>query len=243
MSPVQRQASPGSGETSPLPLFTRKGENMQPQCAHVPSAAALLSNVRLGKTATHNRILERLYWAAEVSLSPQKTQAARSARRERFNSGQRIEPLPRSGILAASLSEAPSISSPAGNPGTMKPWSICAPRSQHTPGRPLALGTPSCSVDVYVLLASQLIFQAKDQISLFDFLSPELSIIMDKSALYQGYAADPRSGWGPAAPGKPIGAEPTGIELDIDELYGTPPGPVACSTRYYRHTTEPPYLT
>ena len=127
---------------------------MQPQCAHVPSAAALLSNVRLGKTATHNRILDRLYCAAEVSLSPQKTQAARSARRGKFNSGQRIEPLPRSGILAASLSEAASISSPAGNPGTMKPWSICAPRSQHNPGRPLALGTPSCSVDVYVLLAS-----------------------------------------------------------------------------------------
>ena len=71
---------------------------------------------------------------------------------------------------------------------------------------------------VYALLTSleQLIFQAKDQISLFDFLSPELSIIMDKSALYQGYAADPRSGWGPAAPGKPIRAEPTCIELNID---------------------------
>ena len=80
--------SPGSGEMSPLPPLMRKGENMQPQCAHVPSAAALLSNVRLGKTATHNRILERLYYAAEVSLSPQKTQSARSARRERFNSGQ-----------------------------------------------------------------------------------------------------------------------------------------------------------
>ena len=43
--------SPGSGEMSPLPPLTRKGENMQPQCAHVPSAAALLANVRLGKTA------------------------------------------------------------------------------------------------------------------------------------------------------------------------------------------------
>ena len=156
MSPVQRQASPGSGETSPIPLLTRKGENMQPQCAHVPSAAALLSNVRLGKTATHNRILERLYCAAEVSLSPQKTQSARSARREKFNSGQRIEPRQRSENHAASLSEAGNGKHqlPAGNPGTMKPWSICAPRSQHTPGRPLALGTPPCSVDVYVLLAS-----------------------------------------------------------------------------------------
>ena len=45
---------------------------MQPLSAHVPSAAALLSNVRLGKTAAHNRILERLYCAAEVLLSPQK---------------------------------------------------------------------------------------------------------------------------------------------------------------------------
>ena len=47
---------------------------------------------------------------------------------------------------------------------------------------------------------------------------------MDKSALCQGYAADPNSGWGPAAPGKPIGAEPSCIELDIDVLYGTPAG-------------------
>ena len=118
---------------------------MQPQCAHVPSAAALLSNVRLGKTATHNRILERLYYAAEVSLSPQKTQAARS---------------------------------------------------------------------------------------------------MDKSASCQGYAADPRSGWGPAAPGKPIGAEPTCIELNIDVLYSTPAGgqwQAALGTT--GTTTEPPYLT
>ena len=70
--------------------------------------------------------------------------------------------------------------------------------------------------------SQQLIFQAKDQISLFDFLSPELSIIMDKSALYQGYAADPRSGWGPAAPGKPIEAEPTCVELNIDVFYIAP---------------------
>ena len=196
---------------------------MQPQYAHVPSAAALLSNVRLGKTAAHNRILERLYCAAEVSLSPPKTQSARSARREKFNSGQRIEPRQCSENRAASLSEARNGKHqlPAGNPGTMKPWSICAPRSQHTPGRPLALGTPSCSVAVYALLTSleQLIFQAKDQISLFDFLSPELSIIMDKSASCQSYAADPRSGWGPAAPGKPIGAEPTCIELNLSLIH------------------------
>ena len=148
--------SPGSGKMSPLPPLTRKGENMEPQSVHVPSAAALLSNVRLGKTATHNRILERLYGAAEVSLSPQKTQAARFARREKFNSGQRIEPRQPSENRAASLSEAGNGKHqlPAGNPGTMKPWSICAPRGQHTPGRPLALGTPSCSVAVYVLLTS-----------------------------------------------------------------------------------------
>ena len=122
----------------------------KPQCAHVPSAAALLSNVRLGKTATHNCILERMYCAAEVSLSPQKTQFAPSARREKFNSGQQIEPRQCSENRAASLSEAGNGKHqlPAGNPGTMKPWSICAPRSQHTPRRPLALGTPSSSVAV-----------------------------------------------------------------------------------------------
>ena len=140
---------------------------MQPQCAHVPSAAALLSNVRLGKTATHNRIRERLYCAAEVSLSPQKTQSARSARREKFNSGQRIEPRQPSENCAASLSEAGNGKHqlPAGNPGTMKPWSICAPRSQHTPGRPLALGTPSCSVAVHVLLTSlEAVFRQKTRL-------------------------------------------------------------------------------
>ena len=183
---------------------------MQPQSAHVPSAAALLSNVRLGKTATLNRILERLYCAAEVSLSPQKTQAARFARREKCNSGQRIEPRQRSENLAASLSEAANGKHqlPAGNPGTIKPWSVCASRSQHTSVKPLALGTPSCSVAVYVLLTSLEVahLQAQTQISLFDFLSPELSIIMDKSALCQDCAAGPSSGWGPAAPGKPTGA-------------------------------------
>ena len=65
---------------------------------------------------------------------------------------------------------------------------------------------------------------------------------MDKSALCQGYAADPNSGWGPAAPGRPIGAEPTCIELDIDVLYSTPPGgqwQAALGTT--GTTTEPPY--
>ena len=65
---------------------------------------------------------------------------------------------------------------------------------------------------------------------------------MDKSALCQGYAADPRSGWGPAAPGKPIGAEPSCIELDIDVLYSTPAGGqwhAALGTT--GTTTEPPY--
>ena len=137
------------------------------------------------------------------TYSTQKTQSARSARREKFNSGQRIEPRQPSENCAASLSEAGNGKHqlPAGNPGTMKPWYICASRSQHTPGRPLAPGTPSCSVAVYVLLTSltAVDFLAKDQISLFDFLSPELSIIMDKSASCQGYAADPNSGWGPAA--------------------------------------------
>ena len=145
--------SPGSGEMSPFPPLTRK-EEICSRAPHVPSAAALLSNVHLGKTATHNRILERLYCAAEVSLSPQKTQSARSARREKFNSGQRIEPRQRSENRAASLSEGGSGKHPAGNPGTMKPWSTCAPRRQHTPGRPLALGTPSCLVTVYVFLTS-----------------------------------------------------------------------------------------
>ena len=131
------------------------------------SEGGTYSYVRLGKTATHNRILERLYWAAEVSLSPQKTQSARSARREKFNSGQRIEPRQPSENCAASLSEAGNGKHqlPAGNPGTMKPWSICAPRSQHTPRRPLALGTPSCSVVVYVLLTSlEAVFRQKTRL-------------------------------------------------------------------------------
>ena len=68
--------------------------------------------------------------------------------------------------------------------------------------------------------------------------------LMDKSALCQDYAADPNSGWGPAAPGKPIGAEPSCIELDLDVLYSTPPGGqwhAALGTT--DTTTEPPYLT
>ena len=65
---------------------------------------------------------------------------------------------------------------------------------------------------------------------------------MDKSALCQGYAADPNSGWGSAAPGKPTGAEPSCIELDIDVLYSTPAGiqwQAALGTT--GTTTEPPY--
>ena len=133
----------------------------------LPPQRSSRTYVRLGKTATHNRIRERVYCAAEVSLSSQKTQSARSARRENFNSGQGIEPRQRSQNRAASPSEAGNGKHqlPAGNTGTMKPWFICAPRSQDTPGRPLALGTPSCTEAVYVLLTSlEAVFRQKTRL-------------------------------------------------------------------------------
>ena len=67
---------------------------------------------------------------------------------------------------------------------------------------------------------------------------------MDKSALCQDYAANPSSGWGPAAPEQAHRGSLSCIELNVDVLYSTPPGGQwHAELGTTGTTTEPPYPT